>query len=77
MGRAYEVAELRVSISGDERWLRVMDGMVAADPTLDRSKITRSILDEWGARKEREASLIVRFAADNAAAPESSRRRSG
>lgn len=69
--------ELRVSITGDEDWLRVMDAMSAADPSLDRSKITRSVLEEWGQRRLREASLIVRFTGSNVGAPESKRRSGG
>ena len=69
--------ELRVTISGDEDWLRVMDAMSAADPALDRSKITRAVLEEWGQRRLREASLIVRFTGGNVDELESKRRAGG
>lgn len=69
--------ELRVAIAGDEDWLRVMDAMSAADPSLDRSKIVRAILDEWGQRRLREASLIVRFAGGNGDVTEAERRKVG
>lgn len=66
--------ELRVSLSGDEDWLRVIDAMVAADPSTDRSKIVRNVMDEWGQRRIREASLIVRFSGGNGDETETKRR---